>query len=126
MTQAILAYYSQNVWSRQHSQPMKRLLHWVLQAIDSRMATAGMILEYVNRDMRGVSHFHSKHSIVGLIAGIFTLIGMLNGISALWAIDLRKYVAPVYLKIFHNLTGLAAFVLGEWMRNTMRKSQSYE
>lgn len=109
MTQAIMAFYSQNVWSRQHTQPVKRLLHWILQAIGSTMAIAGMIIEYVNRG----THFRSTHSIIGLTAGIFTLIGMLNGVSALWSVELRKYLPPVYLKCFHNLIGIVAFVLGE-------------
>lgn len=110
MTQAILAFYSQNVWSQYHSQPVKRRLHWVLQAIGSSMAIIGMIIEYWNRR----THFQTKHSIIGLIAGILTLISMFNGVSALWSIELRKYVAPIYMKYVHILTGTAAFVLGEF------------
>lgn len=105
-----MAFYSQNVWSQKHSQPVKRLLHWVLHAIGSSMAMAGMYIEYANRR----KHLHSKHAIIGFIAGIFTLIGMVNGSSALWSVELRKLVAPVYLKVFHKLTGVIAFVLGEF------------
>lgn len=74
------------------------------------MAMAGMIIEYVNRNW----HLHTTHGIIGFIAGIFTLIGMLNGTSALWSVEMRKLVAPVYLKVFHKLTGVIAFVLGEF------------
>lgn len=112
MTQAIMTFYSENVWSKRRSQPVKRLLHWVLQATGSSMAIIGMIIQYVNRR----SHFQTKHSIVGLIAGIFTLIAMVNGMSALWSVEMRKYVSPVYSKFFHLVVGLTAFVLGEWQR----------
>lgn len=112
MTQSIMTFYSENVLFKQQSQPVKRLLHWVLQAIGSSMAITGMIIEYVNRR----SHFQTKHSVIGLIAGIFTLIAMANGVSALWSVEMRKYVAPVYLKFFHVVVGLTAFVLGEWQQ----------
>lgn len=111
-----MAFYSENVWSQQQSQPVKRLLHWVLQATGSSMAIAGMIIEYVNRS----THFQTKHSIIGLIAGIFTLIAMVNGMSALWSAEMRKFVAPVYLKYFHLVVGLTAFVLGEWQQRSMK------
>lgn len=109
MTEAIMALYAQNVWSQYHSHYVKRTIHWVLQAIGSSMAIVGIIIEYVNRP----THFRTKHSVIGLIATIFTLIGFMNGTSALWSFEIRKYVAPVFMKYFHVWTGILAFVLGE-------------
>lgn len=113
MTEAIMAFYAHNVWSKQHIRKTQRTLHWLLQAIGSGMAIAGMIIEFVSRDQAGKSHFKSTHSIVGLTAGICTLIGMLNGVSALWSVELKKYARPVYFKLVHNFNGIAAFVLGK-------------
>lgn len=118
MTQSILAFYSENVWSKEHTRKTQRTLHWLLQAIGSTAAIIGMIIEIVIRQQNGWPHFSSKHSIVGLIAGIFTLIGMMNGISALWSVELRKYVRPVYFKLAHNFTGISAFVLGKFFIST--------
>lgn len=114
MTQSILAFYSQNLWSKELSRPSQRTFHWVLQATGSTAAIIGMIIEFVNRSQRSKDHFSSPHSIVGLTAGICTLIGMLNGVSALWSGELRRYVSPVYLKLAHNLNGITAFVLGKF------------
>lgn len=115
MTQSILAFYSQNVWSKELSRPAQRTFHWVLQATGSTAAIIGMIIEFVYRNQRSKEHFATTHSIVGLTAGIFTLIGMLNGVSALWSVELRRYISPVYLKLAHNMNGIAALVLGKFI-----------
>lgn len=35
-----------------------------------------------------------------------------NGIFALWAAEIRRWVKPVYSKWFHNAIGIIAFVIG--------------
>lgn len=109
MTEAILAFYSENVWSQQYTRPVKKTLHWILQTVGSLVALIGMIIEFANKQR----HFTTTHAILGLIAGIFTLLGMLNGVTALFSIELNKYVKPIYLKMAHNVNGIAAFVLGK-------------
>lgn len=113
MTQSILAFYSQNVWSRNYSRQTQRTLHWVLQAIGSSMAMVGIVLEYVSREQKGKAHFKFGHGLMGLITGILTLISMVGGVSALWSIYFKRYIKPVYLKLAHNLNGVAAFVCGK-------------
>lgn len=108
MTEAILAFYSQNIWSTYHTRYTRKTFHWILQTIGSLAAIAGMIIEFVNKQR----HFQSTHSILGLVAGILTVIGMINGITAAYSIQLKRYVKPIYMKMAHNLNGIAAFVLG--------------
>lgn len=112
MTQSIMAFYSENVWSSGLSRQSKRTIHWMLQALGSTLAIIGFILELVSRLQKGKVHFNSTHSVLGLIAIVFTLIAMCNGVSALWSTELKRYVRPVYLKLAHNTAGLAAFVVG--------------
>ncbi|XP_055300562.1 transmembrane reductase CYB561D2-like [Sitodiplosis mosellana] len=118
MTQAILVFYSENVWSKQCTRQSKKTIHWVLQAVGSSVAILGIFIEYIGRELieretkKPKPHFSSTHSVIGLIAAIFTMIGMFNGISALWSIKLKKYARPVYFKLAHNLTGTTAFILG--------------
>lgn len=119
MTQSIMSFYSENVWSKDHSRNTQRTLHWVLQAVGSSAALAGMSFEFTYAWKHDLEHFTSTHSIIGLTAGILTIIGMLNGISALWSVELRKLVRPVYVKLAHNLTGISAFVLGECIVSTL-------
>lgn len=113
MTQSILAFYSQNIWSVKFVRPTQRTLHWILQAFGSGMAIIGMILEFIGRYERNTNHFVSTHSIIGLTAGIFTIFGMFSGVSALWSVELRSCTKPVYLKLAHNSNGIIAFVLGK-------------
>lgn len=112
MTQSIMAFYSENVWSSGFSRQSKRTIHWMLQALGSTLAIVGFILEFVSRWQKGKVHFNSTHSVLGLIAIIFTVIAMCNGISALWSTELKRYVRPAYLKLGHNIVGIAAFVIG--------------
>lgn len=113
MTQSIMAFYSENVWSSGFSRQSKRTIHWMLQALGSTLAIIGVILEFISRWQKGKVHFNSTHSVLGLIAIVFTLIAMCNGISALWSTELKRYVRPVYLKLGHNIVGIAAFVVGK-------------
>lgn len=120
MTQSILAFYSENVWSKDHKRKTHKTLHWILQALGSSAAIAGMMFEFVNLSQREIQHFVGPHAILGLIAFILTVIGMLNGVSALWSVEIRTYVKPVYLKFAHNLNGIAAFVIGKLTDDCLR------
>lgn len=113
MTQSILAFYSENVWSKQYQRNSQKTIHWILQAIGSSAAILGIIIEYIGRSLKDKAHFSTTHSTIGLIAAIFTLCGMLNGVSALWSTKLKKFVRPVYFKLAHNVNGIIAFVLGK-------------
>lgn len=115
MTQSIMGFYSQNVWSKTYTRQTQRTIHWVLQAAGSSIAMIGIICEYVSREQKGKKHFKPGHGLVGLIATILTLISMLGGVSALYSIYLKKTIRPVYLKLAHNLNGMAAFVLGKFL-----------
>lgn len=86
----------------------------MLQLIGSSAAIIGMIIEYIGRSQKGKSHITSTHSLVGLVAGVLALIGMLGGVSALWSFELKTYARPVYFKFAHNLVGITAFVLGKF------------
>lgn len=115
MAQAILALYSQNLWSKQYLRQKQRTLHWILSIIGSSTAIIGMIIEFISRSQKGKLHFSSNHSLFGLAAGISAVISMIGGISALYSIELKKYAKPIYFKLIHNLIGLTAFILGEFI-----------
>lgn len=99
----------QNVWSAQYDTQTRRTIHWILQTAGSMLALSGIIVEYVNYQGK---HFATKHAVIGLISGIFLLIGLCNGTMALWSIELRKIFRPVVLKCLHNFIGVTAVVLG--------------
>lgn len=125
MTQGILSFYSENVWSKQHTRKTHRTLHWVLQGLGSASAMTGMTLEFINKWKSSSPHFSSTHSILGLTAFIVTLLGILNGTSALWSVELRAYVKPVYVKMAHNIIGISAFVLGKQFLSQINSLKFY-
>lgn len=49
---------------------------------------------------------------IGLASWIFCFITSLLGVLSLYAQSLKRFIPPVYLKLFHNLTGLAAYTTG--------------
>lgn len=108
MAESIISLYKHNSWSGHHGRRTKNNVHWILQLGGVGFAIAGMVVLFVERDV----HFVSVHSQLGLASGVFTVLGVLNGMSALWAAEMRACVRPVYAKLCHNLTGSLAFVLG--------------
>lgn len=114
MAQAIMVFYSQNIWSKKYPRHTQRRLHWILQVIGSSAAIIGIIIEYIGRWQKSKDHFISTHSTIGLIAGIFMLITMCGGVSALWSTELKKYARPIYFKLAHNFGGIAVFTTGKF------------
>lgn len=51
----------------------------------------------------------------GLTSLILLLIGLINGTAALWSYEFSKLakIRPVFTKLFHNLIGIAAFIIGK-------------
>ena len=109
MIEGVMTLLPHNIWSVKYDKKTKRTIHWILQTIGSLLALSGIIVECVNYNGK---HFATKHAIIGLISGVFLLIGLCNGCLALWSIELRKLVRPVVLKCLHNLVGITAIVLG--------------
>lgn len=116
MCEGILSFYKTNSWSNIHSPRTKANIHWIFLAIGSVLAIAGMIILYQDRS----THFQTIHSQLGLASGVITILGVLNGTSALWSKELYRFVKPVYTKIFHNFIGIAAFVIGKKLNKKNR------
>lgn len=108
-----MTFYSFNLWSKRYSRQTQRTIHWILQVIGSLAVLLGIIIEFIGRWQKSKNHFISTHSIIGLTAGIFTLITMFGGVSALWSTKLKKYARPILIKLAHNFSGIIVFVLGK-------------
>lgn len=110
MTQAILAFYSQNVLTQYNSRSVQRRIHWIMQLVGSSMAICGITIQFFSTYKTG--HFDTVHGIFGLVAISLTIFGMVNGTLALWSVELRHYLKPIQTKFFHNLVGTSAFIVG--------------
>lgn len=111
MAEAILTLYSSNCWSFFHTPKTKRNMHWVIQVIGSTMAIVGTAILIPERS----THFHSVHSITGLVSLILIVVALINGIAALWPLEfyMKSQIRPIISKILHNSIGVASFVLGK-------------
>ncbi|XP_001848092.2 cytochrome b561 domain-containing protein 2 [Culex quinquefasciatus] len=112
MAEAILLFYSGNTWSQVMLHPQRRTVHWILQVVGSLCVIVGIALEYYWRDINNKLHFHDTHSILGLVALILMLLSMTNGLGALFSVELRRKIKPVYMKLGHQFVGLCCFVIG--------------
>lgn len=112
MAEAILLFYSGNTWSQVMVHPQRRTVHWILQVVGSLCVIVGIALEYYWRDINNKLHFHDTHSILGLVALILMLLSMTNGLGALFSVELRRKIKPVYMKLGHQFVGLCCFVIG--------------
>lgn len=112
MAESIMVFYSGTSWAQALTQPQRRTTHWVMQAVGSTCIIVGIGLEIYWRQINNKAHFHGAHSILGLVALILLVLSMCNGIGSLYAIELRKRIKPIYLKLSHQFIGLACFVLG--------------
>lgn len=111
-----MSLYNQNVWSKNRSRQTQKTMHWIMQLIGSTTAMVGIFCEFIGHVLGTTfytGHFKTKHSVLGLIAAIFTLIGMVSGVSSLWSVELKQLTRPIYFKLAHNFNGIAVFVLGK-------------
>lgn len=109
MLEGIMMFYSENVWSSHINKPAKRCIHWIIQVMGSLLALSGILVKYVNNNGK---HFHTTHSTIGLISGIFLLISLCSGVIALKSFSLRNVIRPALVKFLHYTVGSLAIVLG--------------
>lgn len=111
MFQAILSMSDVNCWTVKLNYKQRVTLHWVLQAAALLLITFAFIAIFVNKIKLGKEHFHTLHSIFGLITYILTLIVSCGGIWTKYSFQLRKYIKPVFVKINHTLMGVVVYCL---------------
>lgn len=109
MAEGILTIYSKNTWSKMTSKKTKTALHWILQVVGCALALAGNAIEIQSKSR---NHFVSMHAKLGLVSMVFMVISLVNGVAALFAMDLKRFVKPVYNKIFHSTMSIVCFVTG--------------
>uniref|UniRef100_A0AAG5DHD1 ascorbate ferrireductase (transmembrane) n=1 Tax=Anopheles atroparvus TaxID=41427 RepID=A0AAG5DHD1_ANOAO len=112
MAESLLTLYSANSWTDRYSTVTKRRLHWILQVLGCGAIFAGIVIEIYLKEDAGRRHFRSDHAITGLVSLIFIALSFLNGVAALYTVKIKHIIKPIYVKMFHYLTGIVAFVIG--------------
>ncbi|KAI8432195.1 hypothetical protein MSG28_004652 [Choristoneura fumiferana] len=106
MAEAILSLSPNNGWSNRLRLVDKRRAHWILQLLGSGLALGGSFLKILDKDI----HWNTLHGQFALVAMVFTSVSLVNGLTSLWAYELRKLWIPQSLsKLTHICFGIVAF-----------------
>ena len=57
-------------------------------------------------------YFLLSHLSLGLISFIFLILSIISGCSALYCVELKRHLKPVYSRFIHNILALTTFVTG--------------
>ncbi|PZC77755.1 hypothetical protein B5X24_HaOG202999 [Helicoverpa armigera] len=105
MAQAILSLSPHNSWSAHLKMVDKRRAHWVLQILGSVLAIVGSFIKIVDKPI----HWNSYHGQFALVALVFTVVSMVNGLTSLYAYELRKFIPAKLSKLTHICFGVVGF-----------------
>ncbi|XP_013191519.1 uncharacterized protein LOC106135698 [Amyelois transitella] len=106
MAEAILTLSPHNSWTSSFTFAHKRRVHWVLQIMGSILAIVGSFIKYMDKTV----HWDTLHSKFSLVALIFTIVCLVNGVTSLFAHELRRVIPGTLSKITHICFGTVAFV----------------
>ncbi|XP_046967911.1 uncharacterized protein LOC124535666 [Vanessa cardui] len=106
MGEAILSLCPHNGWSASLRLVDKRRAHTVLQILGSGLAIAGSIIKALDKAV----NWNTLHGQFGLVAMVFTAVCLVNGLTSLYAFELRKCLPGNLSKITHICFGIVAFV----------------
>ncbi|XP_045773498.1 uncharacterized protein LOC123872939 [Maniola jurtina] len=106
MAEGILALCPHNSWSAGLRLVDKRRTHTILQIMGSALAIAGSVLKMLDK----TNNFNTIHGQFGLVAMVFTTVSLVNGLTSLYAYELRKCIPGNFSKIPHIIFGVVAFV----------------
>ncbi|CAH2242665.1 uncharacterized protein LOC120631504 [Pararge aegeria] len=106
MAEGILALCPYNSWTAGLRLVDKRRTHTILQILGSVLAIVGSILKSLDKS----TNWNTLHGKFALVAMVFTTVSLVNGLTSLYAYELRKCVPGNFSKIPHIVFGVVAFV----------------
>ncbi|CAH0399990.1 unnamed protein product [Chilo suppressalis] len=104
MAESILAL-APDSWLSSLKLRHKRLVHWVMQVLGSVLALAGTIIQSLSREV----NFYTLHGQFGLVAMVFSVACLFNGIASLYVYELRNILPGTLSKLTHICFGIIAF-----------------
>ncbi|KAJ8719598.1 hypothetical protein PYW08_011773 [Mythimna loreyi] len=111
MAQAILSLSPYNTWSLHLKLADKKRAHTVLQVMGSALAIAGSFIKIMDKyNNPSATNWNTLHGIFALIALVFTVASLLNGLTSLYAHELRKFLPSKLSKITHICFGIVVFI----------------
>lgn len=111
MTDAILAFSSNSVLSKNSKYSDKLTLHWLLQVGAATCIAIAFYVIYTNKNNNNYDHFVSQHANRGLTTILMVIGTAFGGIAARYSSAFKKTIKPLYLKIVHSTFGLITYIL---------------
>ncbi|CAK1582810.1 unnamed protein product [Parnassius mnemosyne] len=105
MGQAILSLARENGWSAKLRLSDKRRAHWILQIMGSALALAGSFVKILDKKV----HWNSYHGQFALVAIVFTVASLINGLTSLYAYEFRRMFNGNISKLTHVCFGIVCF-----------------
>uniref|UniRef100_A0A2A4JQY6 ascorbate ferrireductase (transmembrane) n=1 Tax=Heliothis virescens TaxID=7102 RepID=A0A2A4JQY6_HELVI len=105
MAHAILSLSPHNSWSAHLKMVDKRRAHWILQCMGSGLAIAGSFIKISDK----TAHWDTYHGQFALVALVFSVVSLVNGLSSLYSYELRKFIPAKLSKITHICFGIVGF-----------------
>ncbi|XP_013197247.1 uncharacterized protein LOC106140231 [Amyelois transitella] len=105
IAESILSLSPDNSWSSSLKFTQKRQAHWILQIVGSGFAITGSFIKILNQS----SHWKTLHAKFALVALVFTIASLVNGVTSLFANELRRIIPGSLSKITHIIFGTIAF-----------------
>lgn len=91
---------------------LKLRYHWIAVTISLVLVAIGFIVIIINKNNKNKEHFKTWHAIFGLIALIGCVPAVLNGIAALFDVELKNYIKPALNKAIHVASGKLSVIFG--------------
>lgn len=111
MTEAILCFSSENVFTRNFNHKERVTLHWILQTLGGCLIAAAFAVIIASKNSKRKPHFATWHGLIGLVAIIGTALALFGGVVAKYSFPLRQIIRPVTVKVLHSLLGIVVYIL---------------
>ncbi|RZC33491.1 cytochrome b561 domain-containing protein 2-like, partial [Asbolus verrucosus] len=110
MSEALLLFAPDELWSVQLTRKQKYWIHASLISIGTILVTVGCIETFCF--IKEGYHLYTVHGITGLIAMISFIVSLFLGLMANYSQKLSAYARPVMFKFTHNFIGLLGYIIG--------------
>ncbi|XP_023951527.1 uncharacterized protein LOC112055579 [Bicyclus anynana] len=107
MAEGILSLCAHNSWTAGLRVVDKRRAHAILLIVGSVLAIVGSLIKSADKNV----NFNTLHGKFALVAMVFTTVCLVNGLTSLYAYELRKCIPGSFSKIPHIVFGVVAFVM---------------
>lgn len=111
-SEAVLFISKENPVIKQITRNWKLRWHWGLLTLAALCIAVGFAVAVVNKNQLNKEHFKSWHAIFGLLAVMGFIPPVINGIPALYDVDLKAYIKPNFTKTVHQASGTVGYIFG--------------